>query len=255
MLQRGVFDDATDWQNRFWGVYATIPILPQKLFNVEAFYLARQRANAEYSGVRGRETRHTFGVRLFGETKFGLEYVGHALAQAGSIADDDVRAWGLAGALWQRLPGALEPVHIGIRGDALSGDHKPGDRLTTTFQPLFPNQSFFSALPTIYPTNLYDVHPLVRIEGATVSFEGGCVFFFRQALEDAVYGPPGTVLVPARATEGRYTGALASLSLGYKADRHLSFNAEYSHVFPGPALTNAGGTSVDFFGTWTTYTY
>lgn len=137
MLQRGVFDDATDWQNRFWGVYATIPILPQKLFNVEAFYLARQRADAEYSDVRGRETRHTFGVRLFGETKFGLEYVGHALVQGGSVADDDVRAWGLAGALWQRLPGALEPVHIGIRGDALSGDHQPGDGLTTTFQPLF----------------------------------------------------------------------------------------------------------------------
>ncbi|MDI1444326.1 alginate export family protein [Polyangium sp. 6x1] len=254
-LRRGAFDDAPDWQDRFWGMYATLPVLPRKLLGLDVFYLGRRRPDAAYADVRGREVRHTFGMRIFGETDFGLEYVGHALVQRGAIEDDSVLAWGFAAALWQRLPGVLEPVRFGIRGDALSGDARLRDGRTTTFQPLFPNQSFFSALPAIYPTNLYDAHPLLRIEGAKVSFEAGCTLFFRQAIEDAVYAPPGTVLVSGEATRARYTAAQTSLSIGYKADRHLSFNAEYTHVFPGPAITDSGGTDVDFFGTWTTYTY
>lgn len=254
-LEPGAFDDGTNWQNRFWGAYATIPVLPKKLLSTEVFYLARQRPEAVYANARGRETRHTFGTRLFGSLPTGLDYVAHGLVQLGTIGEEKILAWGFAGALWQQLPGILEPVRIGVRGDALSGDQRPGDGWTATFQPLFPNQTFFSALPTIYPTNLYDVHPLARIEGSKFSFEGGCIFFFRQAIEDAVYAPPGAILVPASTSQERYTGAQASLALAYKADRHLSLNAEYSHVFPGPALQNAGGTSVDFFGAWATYTY
>jgi Alginate export len=254
-LRRGAFDDGPAWSDGFWGAYATIPVLPKKLLSVEAFYLGRRRPDAEYGAVAGREVRHTFGTRIFGETAFGLEYIEHAMVQVGTLEGANVLAWGLASALWQRLPGVLAPVRVGVRSDALSGDSHPDDRRVTTFHPLFPNQTFFSALPAIYPANLYDVHPLLRVEGEKATVEGGCVFFWRQATADAIYQPPGSPLVLGSTTSARYTGAQASLALAYKADRHLTFNAEYSHIFAGPALTGGGGTDVDFFGTWTTFTY
>lgn len=254
-LKRGAFDDAPEWRDGFWGAYGTTRVLPAKLMSLDTFYLGRRRHEAKYEATAGREVRHTFGARLFGETSFGLEYIEHAMVQVGSIDASPILAWAFASALWQRLPGVLAPFRVGVRSDALSGDTHPGSGTLRTFYPLFPNQTFFSALPAIYPSNLYDVHPLLRFGVERLELEGGCVVFWRQAVEDAVYAPPGAVLVSGATNHARYTGAQASLSLAYKAERHLSFNAEYSHYFTGPALSAAGGTSVDFFGTWTTYTY
>lgn len=238
-LRRGAFDDAPAWQEGFWGTYARIPGAAMSL---EAFYLGRRRQDVTYRELGGREVRHTFGVRAFGETRTGLEYIAHGLVQVGRLGDADVLAWGAAGALWQRLPLGLR---AGVRSDALSGDRRAVDGRVGTFHPLFPNQTFFSALPAIYPANLYDAHPLVRYRARSITLEGGCIFFWRQTVRDAVYEPPGAVLSRGNA---RYTGAQPSLSLAYAANAHLSFDAEYAHFF-------AAGGDVDFFGTWTTYTY
>jgi len=253
-LRRGPFDDAPNRRDAFWGSYGTVRLWPQ-LMNLEVFYLGRRRHAVEHADVTAREVRHTFGLRLHGKTAFGSEYSEHALLQLGSFDAGSVLAWAFASALWQQLPAALSSFRIGVRGDALSGDGRPGDRVVRTFYPLFPNQTFFSALPAIYPANLYDVHPLLRYAADKLALEAGCVFFWRQAVADAVYAPPGVALISGSQTHARYTGAQLSLSLSYQSDAHLSFNAEYSHVFPGRAIAAAGGAAVDFFGTWTTYTY
>ena len=252
-LQRGVLDDAPSARNRFWGIYATVEVLPRKRLSFDAFYLGRDRPSVTYGEVEGREVRHMLGVRLFGQTEGGFEYIGHALAQAGTVGGARVLAWGLAGGLWQRLPFA--PLRLGVRGDALSGDGHAGDGRVSTFHAWFPNQTFFSALPLIYPSNLYEVHPLVQWDLDAVTLEAGCVFFFRQSVHDAVYTPPGDVLVPPEASQARYTGAQLSLSLGYRVTRHFMFNLESSHVVAGPALRAVNLQGVDFLGTWTTFTY
>lgn len=252
-LERGVLDDAPSTQNRFWGVYSTVALLPRKQLSLDAFYLGRGRPSVTYGAVEGREVRHTFGVRAFGQTEWGLEYIGHALAQFGTVGDSRILAWGLAGGVWQRLP--FDSLRLGVRGDALSGDGRADDGRVSTFHAYFPNQTFFSALPLIYPSNLYEVHPLLQWEHDAVTLEAGCTFFFRQSVHDAVYTPPGGVLVPPSASDARYTGAQFSASLGYRVTRHFMFNAEYSHVFAGPSLRAVIGQDVDFLGTWTTFTY
>jgi len=254
-VERGVFDDRIDARDRFWGTYWTLQVVPARRLSIEAFYLGRDRRDARYLDVEGRETRHMFGTRVFGQLAGGFEYIGHALAQTGHVGDATVRAWGLAGGLWQRLPAPLSTFRVGVRGDALSGDTKRGDGRLGTFHAFFPNQTFFSALPAIYPTNLYEVHPLVTWDGGTTSVEAGTTFFFRQSLDDAIYRPPGTLLEPLAPPGGRYSGAQVSLSFGHRIDRHLAFNAEYSHFFVGPGLLPTTGKDIDFFGTWTTLTY
>lgn len=254
-LRRGVFDDSPAWQDGFWGVYGTVAVLPRKILGLDLFLLGRRRSEASYADGRGREVRHMVGTRAFGRTAHGLEYVAHGMIQTGASNGQAVLAWGLSAALWQRLPGPLDSVTIGLRSDALSGDTRPNDGKNGTFHPFFPNQTFFSALPAIYPTNLYELHPLVRVGFERVRLEGGCVFFWRQSLRDAVYRPPGAPLVVGPGRDARYTGAQASLSLVYEVDLRISFAAEYSHVFAGPGIVRGGGADVDFFGTWTTLTY
>ncbi|AKU98717.1 Hypothetical protein AKJ09_05381 [Labilithrix luteola] len=253
-LQRGALDDEPNTKNLFWGSYWTLNALPRKALSFDVFYLGRSRP-AVYRELSGREVRHTMGVRVFGELDTGLEYIAHGLIQVGKLGDADVLAWGTAGALRQRLPGFLHPVRIGVRGDALSGDAKAGDGKVGTFDPLFPNQTFFSALSLISPANLYDVHPLVSVDLAPVVLEAGWIFYYRQQTADAVYAPGAPPLIKAALSDARFTGSQPSLSLGYSVTRNLTFNIEYSHVFAGAAMREAGGRDIDFLGQWTTFTY
>jgi len=253
-VQRGVFDDKPDDEDIFWGSYWTVAIAPDEAFSIDAFYLGRSRS-AVYREVSGQEVRHTMGFRAFGRFTGGFEYIAHGLLQAGTIGDASVLAWGTSATVWQRFPGLLRFARIGLRGEALSGDGTVDDDKVATFDPLFPNQSFFSALPVIFPTNLYDVHPILRIEQGPVTVDAGCIFYWRQAVEDSVYEPPGSPLITPGATSARFTGSQASLTFGYRATRNLRLDAEYSHLFAGQAFSEAGGRDIDYFGTWTTFTY
>jgi hypothetical protein len=252
-VMRGVFDDLPDRKALFWGTYWTVALAPEAALSTDLFYLAKARQGVTYREVSGDEVRHTLGTRVFGKLPFGLDYIGHGLVQTGKLADANVLAWGVAGALWQRLPGGV--ARLGVRGDALSGDGKAGDSRVGTFDPLFPNQTFFGGLPLIYPSNLYDVHPLAHVDYESVSFEAGWVFFWRQSVEDAVYRSPGPPMIRPPASHARYTGSQATLTLGHRVSRHVSFDAEYSHVFGGDAFSQSGGHDIDYFATWTTFTY
>ncbi|MCU0683865.1 MAG: alginate export family protein [Polyangiaceae bacterium] len=254
-LERGAFDDRFDGSNRFWGSYWSFRGAAPTEPSFEAYYLGRARAEARYVDAAGPETRHMLGTRIFGRLGGGPEYIAHAIAQAGAVGGASVRAWGAAFALWQPLPGPLASARVGVRGDALSGDARRGDGRVGTFHPFFPNQTFFSALPAIYPANLYGLHPLVTWGGGAFTAEVGCIFFWRQSVEDAVYRPPGVALAETAASRARYTGAQPSISIGHRVTPHLTINAEYARVFAGPGLAAAVGRGIDYLGTWTTLTY
>jgi len=125
----------------------------------------------------------------------------------------------------------------------------------TTFDPLFPNQGFFSALPVIFPTNLYDLHPLLRLEHGPVSVEASWIFYWRQTVADC-----GVRCRPVRRwSQRRHLLPVSRVPVFTRVrlsrDTNLSVDAEYSHIFAGPAFRDAGGRDIDYFGTWTTFTY
>lgn len=249
-LERGAFDDRVDLENRFWGLYATTQICGEA-FALEAFYLGRRRAAVNYVETEGRERRHTLGTRLFGEVSSGFRYIFHALGQVGTTNGRSIRAWGLAFGLWQRLPAPLQDAQLGLRGDALSGDHRASDGKVGTFHPLFPNQAFFSQFAAIYPSNIYDLHPILKAARGPVGAEGGAIFFWRQSRGDAIFTPPGNARFSPSAA--RFVGTQLVLAGKYQPTLRLSLNLEYSRFFAGSVIRGAGGGSVDFVGFWVTY--
>lgn len=254
-LARGWLDDAPDLDHRLFGGYVTVQLLPEKQLALDIFAVARYRPQTHYQEHAGRELRRTLGVRLFGETAFGLAYVLHGLVQWGQLEDARIRAWGAAAGLWQRLFPAPYELRLGLRADALSGDGRRNDRVIGTFQPLFPNQSFFSTQPAIYPANVYDLHPLLKFASAGFELELGCALFWRQRTSDAVYGAAGQPLFSGAQTRERFSGAQLSGELAYRATEQLGFMLAYAQLVMGPALRAAGGEHARLFATSVTFTY
>jgi hypothetical protein len=253
-VKRGAFDDRPDLSQPFWGTYWTFSERLTGISGFDLFYLGHSHP-ATFRDLSGRELRHTFGTRVFGSNSRGLEYIAHGLLQVGTLESADVFAWGASATVWQRLPPPIQTVRLGLRGEALSGDSETGDSKVGTFDPLFHNQVFFSALAFIAPRNLYDLHPLVTFEIESVRLVLEWIFYFRQQNADAVYLRGLSPLVDASDSSERDIGSQLSLSFGYRASRYLTVGAEYSRVFAGSALHDAGVGDVEFFSTSTTLTY
>lgn len=254
-LRRGWLDDTPDPRSRLLGGYATWHVLPDKRLSFDLFVVARHRPDIRYQEHAGRERRNTASLRAFGETRFGLEYVVHALAQWGALDEARILAWGAAAAIWQRLSPAPYELRLGLRGDALSGDRRRHDRVIGTFHPLFPNQAFFSTQPAIYPANVYDVHPLLKLRMAAVELELGCAMYWRQRVSDAVYGAGGQPLFWGEQSRRALTGVQPSAELLYRPTSQVTLMLAYAQLLAGPGLRAAGGSSVRFFAASMAYAY
>ncbi len=245
----GVFDDLPVMNDAFWGTYWTVSLEPEPA-SLELFVFGRRRDHVSYVDAEGSEMRHTFGARWFHRRSDELEYAVHALAQAGSIGGKRIRAWGLAAALWQALGGG---VKIGLRTEALSGDGV-GDDALGTFDPLFPNLSFFGALAAIHPTNLYDLHPLLRLQRERLQVEVGCAVLWRQTVADAVYTPAGARLADP-SSAGKFTGYSWTLAFAVETSKQLWVATEASYLDAGAALRAGGLLGTTYFASTVTLHY
>lgn len=190
----------------------------------------------------------TFGMSTGGATQAGAEYIQHALFQVGERHGAHSLAWGLSAAFWQRLPGLLRVVRLGLRLDALSGDKHAEGKRTGTFDPLFPNQTFFSPHPAIYPSNLYSIHPLFTVMQGKLKLEAGCILLWRQSVSDGIYESNAEITRAPSSPKSAHTGEQMSIQLGYEIDEHFDTELVFSRLFAGRGIEDAGGTDVSFFG-------
>lgn len=243
-LEKGVFDDEWSENDAFWGLYATVPIDPDVKFDL--YYYGFEKEFSAYNAGAGDERRHTLGARIWG-AKRSFDYDTEALFQFGEFENKDIRAWAISsniGFTFQDLP--LRP-RIGIKLGAESGDGDPDDGRIETFNPLFPNNGYFSEAAIGAPMNDLDVQPNITLQladGLNLRFAWDS--FWREQTEDAVYGPG---LMPIRGTAGggeSYVGYLVTTHLQWQPDRHLELNADYTHFEAGGAIKEAGGKDIDF---------
>lgn len=254
-LHRGWFDDLPDPQQPLLGMYSTLRLLPDKLLALDLYTLFRQRASSPSDAHYAGDRRTTLGMSLGGETPSGAEYIQHTLLQVGERNDVFFLAWGLSAAFWQRLPGLLPIVRLGLRLDALSGNRHAAGRHSGTFDPLFPNQTFFSPHPAIYPANLYSVHPMITVAHGGLMLQAGCIFLWRQSTSDGIYEANAEVTAVTDLPRAAHTGEQLSLQLEYELDEHFLTEVVFSRLFVGDAIERAGGSDVDFFGSTLSFVY
>lgn len=249
----GVFDDGSESGRRLWGVYAAGPI-SEDVLAVDLFYFGYWNTAGTFDQGTARETRHSLGVRVSGEPA-AFDYNVELVYQLGSFGSGAIRAWTVASAMGYTIDAAPLGPRLGIQLNATSGDRDPGDPDLQTFNPLFPDISYFTDARLIGPLNHVDVHPVLELHPAeSFSVEVHYDAFWRESLADGLYRPSGQLIATGRGNPSRYVGSEIALRAAWQIDRHALVVASYSHFFAGPFLRNAGlGRDVDFFAAWLSY--
>lgn len=244
------FHDRADRDRKLGGLYATWSEPGgQAGAGLDAYLLNLSSAAARYNQGAGPESRNTAGLRYFGE-RAGWDWDLEGVYQYGDFAGAPVRAWSLAshaGYTFASVP--LRP-RLSLKANVISGDRDPEDASLQTFNVLFPQGKYFGEAGQIGPSNLINLHPALTLDlGSGWSLNAAAVFYWRQSLQDGVYGVAGNVLRPAGGSRSRYIGAQADAVLGWTVSRHLSFEAAYSVFRPGSFIRDTGrADTLHFFG-------
>src|SRR5262249_54359640 len=88
----GLFDDAPDHAQTFWGMYAARPFALLPNGKVDLYYLGTDRKRARFDQGTAREIRHSIGARLWGE-KQAWDYNCELVYQLGKFGRGNIRAW------------------------------------------------------------------------------------------------------------------------------------------------------------------
>ncbi len=251
----GLFNDGQDDNTTFWGVYAAIPLDPDKRLGLDLYYLGLDRENTRFQSGVGNELRHSLGARLWGRSD-GWDHDTEAVFQFGSFdratQSDDILAWTVASNTGYTLENVAWKPRVGLKLNVASGDNDASDGQLGTFNPLFPRNNYFSDANLLAPYNFFDVYPTISVKPLeALTITAGWDAFFRYSTDDAVFSPTG-IVIPAGASDDCFVGSTLSLVADWAINRHLSLTASYAHFFRGDVVRDAGGKDVDYFGIWLT---
>jgi Alginate export len=254
-LLPGVFDDRSNENDRFWGVIATVPMGLTPNGRADLYYFGLERKNAIFDSGIGAQMRHSFGVRLFGNpTPF--DYDIELVAQTGNFSGQAIWAWTAASDLGVTFEALLFKPRLGLRLNVASGDSNRGDGVLGTFDPLYPNLSYFSEAGFVSPSNFFDIHPSVQLAlTPDVSLETDWDFLWRQTTGDGLYIPPGVPLIAGGTSTDPYIGNQISVAAEWRIERHTALTVNYTHFAAGETILKAGGRSADYFAAWLTYKF
>jgi len=232
----------------FWGLYLTHWFDAPHQLGVDLYYLGIHNNEATYASGTAEEDRHSFGLRIFGERN-QWDWNEEGVIQVGSFGDNSILAWTASidsgytfDAMWQ--------PRLGLKADVTSGSGSTSGGRQETFDALYFKSGYFNDASLLRPQNIIDVHPNAGLKFTrTLSADGGADVFWRYSKNDAVYGVPGNIAIPALENASSYVGTALDVNLTWQIQRHVSFQASYVHFFTGSYIHEAGGSDVNYVST------
>lgn len=123
----------------------------------------------------------------------------------------------------------------------MSGDRDPEDRRMGTFNAMFTTGKYFGDIGQLGPANLYNLRPNFILELTPAwKFSGALTFFWRQSLNDGIYGPALNLLRTDGSSHARYVGTQFETALDWLVNRNLSFRFVYLFFKPGRFIEETG---------------
>jgi len=235
-----VFDDPTDTRTTFWGVYAT-KLLPSIGGGLDLYYLGINNRQATFDRGTGDEDRHTFGVRAFGR-RGNWDYDWELTYQTGSFAGLPLSAYSFATDTGYTFKAVQFSPRVGLKAGATSGDGGAGSGTCGTFSPLFPSGIYFgqAAISLNGPSNMLRLGVSLQAHlSESIQFGIDYDWFWRNSLNDGVYGLGGNLLRTGQESRERYIGDQLSASIVWHATRHVDLSLAYAYFAVGPFLTDS----------------
>ncbi|HEX9382443.1 MAG TPA: alginate export family protein, partial [Gemmatimonadaceae bacterium] len=253
----GVFDDGSRRTFDVWGVYGSRVItLSRQRVGLDLYYLGLARDAAQFEQGTANETRHTFGARVWHQGAWA--YDAEAMFQAGRFGAGDIRAWRSVIEGSHLLADTVWSPRLGLVLDAASGDKNPADTNLQTFNALFQSGTYSGRAQLLGPSNSIRFEPSVTfVPAPQVLVSVGLGFYWRQSVDDALYGIPGQVVVPSNGVTDRYEGSRPTVQIDWQLTRHLSAHVNYIYVFNGEfeQRSDHATSRMSYVSPWLTYRF
>ncbi len=258
-VKRGLFNDAPDPSQTFWGI-GTTRARPKMHGGASVFYIGLARKSGRFDQGTGREVRHTFGARSFGQVK-AFDYNLDGIMQVGTFESlgkrSSIRAWALSSDSGYIVGHSESRPRIGLRADITSGDKNPNDGHLETFNPLFPGTTYSDTIGLLGAANSLALFPNLRIAPmGKLTMTVGSAFFWRESARDGAYGINVSPLRTGQLSRARYVGELPSARLDWPIQRHWSFTLIVSRLQTGKFLKETPpGKNTNYLTSWITFRF
>lgn len=239
----GNFDDKSDNNTRFYGLYASLP--QAQVTGIDLYAMGLERKQRPLLGTLGREKRYTLGTRLFGRHD-GYDWSWDFMHQRGHFAGQSIRAWGIWSESGYTFDQAWKP-RLAMRLDLSSGDDDPTDGRAETFDPHFPRGGVYGEAGLTNPANLLLAGPMLAFSPRhDLRIEPAIFKHWRQSSADAIYLPGMQVVPGSTAVGGRDIGTNYRLNARWTPTANLTLDLDYQYFKAGSVVRSAGGQSTQF---------
>lgn len=248
-----VFKDKRNEKMDFWGVYSTFFIKNGNGFT-DLYYFGLEREHLINPIDSGKETRHTTGIRMSGKNGLNINYNTELIYQFGTFDNKDISSFAAEFDYNYVFTEKKYKPTFGIKLDYIMGDKNRNDDKINTFNSLFTNPTYFGLSSTIAPSNLFDIHPSIKLNFTDKISAGlNWDFLWRASTDDGIYAPAGFLLFPGDANKHRFIGQELGINAFWFFDRHLNFSGEFSYLIPGKFIKEQGGSRLTYFSITASY--
>jgi Alginate export len=258
-VKLGLFNDTPNPTLTYWGIGTTRSRLKQH-GGESVFYIGLDRKEGIFDQGVGREIRHTFGFRSFGQHA-NVDYNIDAFLQIGSFRNrgtrNTIRAWAASSDLGDTVGHSKLKPRFGLRADTTSGDRNPTDRVLQTFNPLLPGTSYSDTIGLIGAPNSIGLFPNLRfVPRNRFTLTVGSAFFWRESTRDGVYSINVAPLRSGQFSHARFVGAQPSVRLDSSIQRHWSYTLILSRFRAGQFLKETPPEeSTNYLTSWLTFKF
>jgi hypothetical protein len=247
----GFFDDAPKSGQTFWGAYASRSLAEKSGLNVDLYYLGLDSKQARFEQGVGREQRHTAGTRFWGKRDSFDEDL-ELTYQWGHFDDGGIQAWAVESETGYSFGSTIGKPRLALKADIASGDRNPHDNCLQTFNPLFPRGLYQQLVDLNGHVNFIDLDPTVVLHPtSSLSVIADWDFFWRESVQDGVYGVGGNLIRAGDGSRARYIGSQPSLVAEWRIQRHITAVLIYSHFATGEFLKQTGpARTVNYGSIW-----
>ena len=256
-LQRGMFDDAINNDERLRGLNASAVISadPDATAFIDPFWIHSENPAFRQAGRVGLDDRDTLGVRLWGR-RGALSFDWTVAHQSGSYMHADISAWGVfAVQSWTFARGRWNPrltAHI----DVASGGVADGGANSHGFNPLYASSGYLGDGQFLSLSNLLMVAPGVSVSpapDANVAMEYG--YARRINSNDAAYAGGMRAYPGTERVSGHEVGTMLRVVGTWTPNANLTVAVNIEHFTAGAVLERARLQSGSYGNVSATFRY
>jgi hypothetical protein len=249
----GFFDNSSTDAPYTWGMGLTADT-KKILGNTTIYYIGFDAKSVKYNDGISSETRHTIGLRRFGNLGKRFRYNTEFNYQFGKFGTKTISAFSIEGDWHYNFINTKFKPDLGIKLDYMSGDSNQNDDNLGTFNPYFNNPAYFGLITQVGAMNMFDIHPSIKLgltEKLSVAVEAD--FYWRAELNDGLYGGSKALLRASNNNKSRFIGWQSGLKLDYELNRYVKFSNETYYFIAGDFVKETGNSDNTFYNGFTVW--